>query len=512
MVVGCARGRASGVRSQMSGIGRALAAGLALLVIAPVPPVTAQTVPTVLNDLETRLLEAVREARFEDTIDFGPFEDVCPGARFCPVPAQPVKHMPNLDVAVIELDAGGHAVRAANVLLSRDYPDGVVVPIDVAGGPAGSWGASDVRWRRWDIDRYNGGTFNQHNGKQITVKGWTDNPPLTAADDIIPGREEASLEFVAPYPASLFKLVVAYRIMRLVDLGQLDLDQLHSWDPTAGQDAKGKEVDLPYHAGRAPAHDTRTRPIRAWMESMITVSSNDATRALLKLLWDRDDLPAMHEELRALGLGTLQVNGTDSASGRRWLPGQIHMTSLDTARLLWLIHGRADTLWKDPYGHAVPASLLSDGSRAFLNSLLDQQGFHEALSTTNLCGAPSVNPGIPALVDERWINADGTVTVDGYPYGRDVRPCNRAAEVVFGHKTGLTFNYGANAGIVRSLPGKPDRHYVISFIASLGYRYTDPVFASRSSYPCYDAVGPICYTQRIPAMARQIDNFLKGAG
>jgi hypothetical protein len=81
--------------------------------------------------------------------------------------------------------------------------------------------------------------------------------------------------------------------------------------------------------------------------------------------------------------------------------------------------------------------------------------------------------------------------------------------VVFGHKTGLTFNYGSDAGIVRSLPGKPDRRYIISFIASLGYRYVDPAFASARSYPCYEPVGAICYTQRIPAMARHVDDYLR---
>ena len=80
----------------------------------------------------------------------------------------------------------------------------------------------------------------------------------------------------------------------------------------------------------------------------------------------------------------------------------------------------------------------------------------------------------------RWINPDGTETAGGFPYGQDVRPCNEAAEVIFGHKTGLTFNYGSNAGIVRSLPGKPPRRYIIS---SLGYRYTDPPFRSRDTYP-----------------------------
>lgn len=506
------RGAGKVIRGGARGTAFAGALAVAAVLMVPLLPTPAQGASLNEKELEAQLLKAVRAAKFADTIDFGPFEDVCPGARFCVMPAQPVKNMPNIDVAVIELDANGNATRAANVLVSRDYPSGVVVPIDKVAGAAGSFGVTSVRWRRWDIDRYNGGTFDQHNGKQLTVKGWTDNPALTSADDIVAGRESAPLQFMAPYPASLFKLIVAFRILRLVDMGQLSLDQLVSWDPTVGQDAQGNEPDLPLHAGRAPAHDTRTRPVRDWMDSMITVSDNDSARALLKLLWDRNDLPAMHAELAELGLGTLQINGTDPATGRRWYPGQIHMTSMDTARLLWLIHGGSGPLWTRPNGQPVQSSMLSDASRRYLNGLLDQQGYHEALSTTNFCGAPNTNPGIPARIDSRWINPDGTVTVDGFPYGQDVRPCNAAAEVVFGHKTGLTFNYGADAGIVRSLPGKPDRRYLISFIASLGYRYTDPVFASRSTYPCYDAVGPICYTQRIPVMARQIDRYLSPSG
>lgn len=454
--------------------------------------------------LEEILLGAVQVAHFDQTIDFGPFEDKCPGSPFCPVPAQPVKHPPNVDLAVIELDSSGQIVDAANVLVSRDYPDGIAVRLD----GDGSWGTSSVRWRRWDIDRYNGGTFNQSNGKQLTTKGWSDTPDRTPADDIVGGRDDAELEFMAPYPASLFKLVVAVRILRLTQAthDRLSLDDLVSWDPTVANDANGKEVDLPRQARRAPAHDTQTETVREWMDRMITFSDNDATRALLKLLWDRGDLPAMHQELADLGLGTLQINGTDPTTGRRWLPGQIHMTSMDTARLLWLIEGRTDPaaeLWARPDGAAVTSAFLTDANRGFLKSLLDQQGYHEALSTTNLCGADHVAVGLPARVHDRWINPDHTVTVDGFPYGRDVRPCNEDAQVVFGHKTGLTFNYGSNAGIVRSLDGT--RRYIISFIASLGYRYTDPVFAGRSTYPCYDAVGPICYTQRIPAMAAYID-------
>ena len=464
-----------------------------------------------------QMILALRAAQFGRTIDFGPFEDVCPGASFCAVPARPVKYMPNIDLAIIELDQQGQATAVANVLLSRDYPAGLPLPIDRVAGPAGSYGVSVVRWRRWDIDRYNGGTFSQDDGHQLTQKGWKTNPPLTAADNIVPGRLGTPIDFMAPYPASLFKIIVAFRIMRLVDFGQLSLDQTYTYNPVASLAAEGKQLDQPLErpvgagvaTAAAVAAEGETRTIRDWLDPMITVSSNNATRAMLKLLHDRNDLPAMHAELRGLGLGTLQVNGTDPGTGGNWQPGSIHMTSLDTARLLWLIEGGAGTLWLRPDGRPVLASLLSSSSRSFLKGLLDDQAFHEALSTGSLCGKANVRPGIPALVPARWINPDGTETAGGFPYGQDVRPCNAAAEVVFGHKTGLTFNYGSNAGIVRSLPGKPERRYVIAFNSSLGYRYTDPAFASRSSYPCYDPVGGICYTQRIPAMAKQLDDYIK---
>jgi hypothetical protein len=257
-----------------------------------------------------------------------------------------------------------------------------------------------------------------------------------------------------------------------------------------------------------PPDDALTGPLRTWMDAMITYSDNNAARALLKLLWDRDDLPAMHAELHQLGLDTLQINGTDPSTGGTWLPGMIHMTSMDAARLLWLIDGGNGALWKRPDGGTVLASMLSDSSRSYLKSLLDDQGFHEVLSSSSLCGAPNTQPGIPARIPGRWIDpSNGNETVHGYEYGRDVRPCNGAAEVVFGHKTGWTYNFGSDAGIVRALPGKPARHYIISFIASLGGRYADPVFASQNPAPCNPPVS-ICLTQRIPALARQLDSYL----
>ncbi|HEY9862347.1 MAG TPA: serine hydrolase [Candidatus Obscuribacterales bacterium] len=482
-----------------------LLVGISCLLLWFVSPFT--TLPAAAQSLQNSsstkltksLLEAVKEAKFKEVIDYGPYYEACPGADFCPFPARRIAHRPNVDVAVIQLDANGGAQDVANVVLSRDYPDGLVVPIDR------NYTASSIRWRKWDIERWDGGTFSDENGQQLTTKGWTDNPSLTTANDILAGRESAPYQFMVPYPASLFKLLVAYRIMRLVDAGTLSLDQSYSYS-----DASNEET-VPI-----------TRLIRDWMDPMIAYSDNQATRALLKLLHDLNQVDAMNAEFRNLGLGTLQINNTDPTTGGSWQPGEIHMTALDTARLLWLIEGASDNrvLWTRPDGQPVTSAELTSPSRAYLKGLLANQGYNEVLSTSNfgtyiskgkLSGAPNTQPGIPATVPDRWIDpSDGTVTVEGIPYGQDVRFYNNnVAEVTFAHKTGLTFNYGSDAGIVESLAGKPYRHYIIAFIANLGYRYADPIFADRTSFPCYDEVGGICYTQRIPALAKQIDNQLK---
>lgn len=432
------------------------------------------------------LLKAVRQVHFDQVIDFGPVEDV-----FGSTPVPQITHTPSVDVAVIQLDRNGKIKATADVLLSRDYPNGVSVPINQ------NEGTDAVRWRKWDIDRWNGGTFSD-DGTQLTTKGWKTNPPFTASDEIVPAGKNASYQFMAPYPASLFKVMVAYYLMHLVDEGKLSLNQDYTYPVT-----------------------DETRSIRRWMNPMITYSDNESTRAMLKLLHDKNQIKGMNTEFRRLGLGTLQINDTDPATGGRWQPGKIHMTAIDTARLMWLIDGSSDqVLWKRPNGQAVTSDELSDSSRKFLKQLLARQGFNEALSTSNfgtyrdkgkLVGAPNTRPGIPAVVPAQWINPeDGTVTVDGIPYGQDVRPFNqKAAEVNFLHKTGITYNYGSDAGIVKSRSGKPFRHYIIAFLSNLGYRYADPVFADRTNYPYYDAVGGVAYTQKIPALGKQIDNGIK---
>ena len=452
--------------------------GLAFLV-APASPAQA-------GSLARGLQSAVRATSFDEVVDFGSVDDACPYQSWCPSPAPTIASLPNVDVAVIELGRDGRARTAANVLLSRDHPEGLVVPIDR------NLGAGAVRFRRWDIDRWNGGTF-ASDGTQTTTKGWADNPPRTAVDDIVAGREQAAVEFMSPYPASLFKLLVAFHTLRLADRGTLDLQARYAYDPAGGC------------GGAAPGSETN----RQWLDWMITSSNNRAACALLKQLHGLGEVAGMNAELAELGLGTLQVNGTSALTGGIWQPGQIHMTALDTARLLWLIEGGPGVLWNRPDGRAVTARLLSDSSRALLRQLLAEQGFNVALSTTNFCGLEYPGPGLPQQIAERWIDPDdGTVTVEGIPHGQDVRPCNAAAEVTFAHKTGLTYNYGSDAGIVRSLPGKPGRRYVIAFLSNLGYRYSDARFATSKALPCF-GLG-VCYTEKIAQLGKRVDDLLRG--
>jgi len=436
--------------------------------------------------LESALLRALRAQRFDQVVDFGPVEGACPGSSWCPSPAPTIAHTPNVDLAVIALDDEGRPRAVADVLLSRDYPDGVGVPV------GDDLGTDDVRWRRWNPDRWNGGTFSEKDGSKATTVGWKDDPPLSPADDIVPGREKAPLEFMAPYPASMFKLMVAFHTLRLVDRGAIDLDRPYRYDPPDG-----------------PA---MTRTTRELLDRMITESDNDSARALIKQIHDLGQMDALNAGFRDLDLPTLQVNGTDPASGANWSIGQITMTSLDTARLLLLVNGAPGVLWRTPAGKPVRADVLSPGSRRLFLGLLADQGWNDVLTTANWCGRSYPAQGIPSRVAGRWVDpGTGTVTVAGKAFGQDVRPCNAAAEVTFAHKTGFTYNYLADAGIVRSLNGE-DGDYIVVMMSNLGYRYTDPRQAAVTKPVCGDDPAQdtgVCYTEKFAALGRAVDDIAR---
>jgi hypothetical protein len=81
------------------------------------------------------------------------------------------------------------------------------------------------------------------------------------------------------------------------------------------------------------------------------------------------------------------------------------------------------------------------------------------LSTPLTCGIAGRAEGIPADLPDRWYadpaGGDYGVTIHETRYTADARPCDAATEVLFAHKTGL------------------------------------------------------CYTQKIPRMAKRIDDFLE---
>lgn len=305
---------------------------------------------------------------------------------------------------------------------------------------------------------------------------------------------------MSPYPASTFKLLVAVQVLRLLDQGRLTLAQR-----TVNQAPGAACIE----GGLLPAVGAEPT-ISGALEAMITYSDNTSTCLLLQQLHVMGQLDPSSNLLNAtfarLGMSTLQINDTDPVTGARWGVGSIDMTAMDTARMLLLLQGGRLSL--QDRGGVEPDQLLSKRSRAILLSLMGQQGFNEVLSTTNWCGLTYPHQGIPAKVPDRWIGADGTVTVDGIPYGQDVRPCNATAQVRFAHKTGLTENYGSDAGIVTALAGQDGRRYIVTVFTNVGYRYSDASQANTDGFPCFTSPG-VCYSEKFADLGKAVDNFMR---
>lgn len=379
---------------------------------------------------ETRSTDVDPESRL-------PAPDQAPQLKAALVQAATAIHQqPNLDVTVLELDGNGRPISSGTVLTSPTYKSGVIVPVDK------NFHTTAVRYRNWDTALWDS------NGGQ-------------GDSDIVPGRENAPIDFMLPYPASVLKLMVGFGILQLVDRGTISLDDTYAYQPTQASSLCG-----------TAATDT----VRNYFDRMITVSDDPSSCALIKLLSDRSAIDGLNQTFQDLGLETMQLKDTNPANGGNWTP-TITMSSLDTAKLLALVGGVSGTAWTAPNGKAVTSAVLSPSSRAFFMKELGDQGWNNVLSTTNYCGYPYPTQGMPQRISQRWVGADGTVTVNNDPndgkYSTQVQPCQDTAQVTFAHKTGLTENAASDAGIVKSLPGKADRKYIIVALSNLGYRYID---------------------------------------
>ncbi len=345
--------------------------------------------------------------------------------------------VPNVDLAVVAFPPGAAPVWG-NALYARDWPQALVADI---GADAGA--VANVAF------------FADPTDAERNSIAWAPGADWRRLSGLRPLAGRGPHQFIAPYPASLIKLMVAVGAARLVDQG------VTAWD----------EV-WPF--------DGRRLTVAQWTEPMITVSDNDATRALVALLHARGliraqpDDPArernaLHTLFEQRGLHTLRLARTRADGG--WFNrdgagvGHLQMTAWDTVRLLWLLLPDTPAPWLLPGTSA----LLSDAACARLWEWLDQQALHQVLSSTLIAGLPGWQRGIPAQLPARWLRPDGSARVESQDYPPDIRPAQAAARVRFAHKTGTTASYASDAGMVRSLaPG--GRRYLIALIASVGSR------------------------------------------
>ncbi|GAA0925661.1 serine hydrolase [Nonomuraea longicatena] len=450
---------------------RAVAAGILFLGLAAAPAQADTEGRT--SHLARFLQQAMDEARFQEVLDLAPpasapaatLADVeekmatSPQeyARLFAADPKPITQQPQLDVTVLELDPLGRPVASGTVLMSPQHPNGVAVPVDR------NLRTTAVRWRQWD-DR-----------------GWYANQGRGTID-IVPGREQAPIDFMSPYPASVLKLMVGFGVLRLVDKGTIALSDTYDYRPTETS---------------ALCQGNTSNTVGNYLEAALTSSNNPATCALVKMLHDKGAVDELNQTFQRLGLETLQFKNTNPATGGRW-SNPVTMTSLDTAKLLALVNGLPGRAWTAPDGTPVTSAVLSASSRQVFKGHLANQGWNDMLSTANRCDQPA--PGIPHQVPSRWIGEDGSVTVAGNRFGRDVRPCAPNAQVTFAHKTGWVNNSGADAGIVKSLPGKPGRHYIVVALTNLGTQYVD---ANRP--PAEPGLFPVTFTEKLSRLGKAVD-------
>jgi hypothetical protein len=232
-----------------------------------------------------------------------------------------VADFPSLDLAVVGFPPEGAPVWA-NVLFSREMPGGWVGDIGLQGElPVNVRYVADIT------------------DSQTVSVAWQPGADW-ARMDFPPLAGEFGVRFVAPYPASLLKVMVALGVGLAMDAGL----------------CTQQEVQGP---GRA----------------MLVDSDNDATTLLVKRLHDwglirrgGDGLEthnALHTLFAQRGLGSLRLartaldGGWGNAAGSG--VGHIQMTAWDTARLLWLLDPQAPPA---PWPGAAP--LVSARSRDWI--------------------------------------------------------------------------------------------------------------------------------------------------
>jgi hypothetical protein len=281
----------------------------------------------------TALAQALRHA--VRVLDFPSTSDHWQGG-------QPAVLMPSIDLAVVSF-VSGRKPRWANVLFSREHPQGVVADIGADGGPV-----CNVQFVSDERNALGEST------PWLPGSDWSAMPWRTL-------HGTGPHRVVAPYPASLLKLMVAVGVGMAVDAGR-----------TAWPDA---------------------------LEPMVTHSDNDATDTCVALLHRCGVVATLNQRFAALRLPTLQLNNTQASGGWRNASGagvgQIHMTAWDTVRLLWLLDAQAPPAPWLPASLRESTPLLQPATRDHLRAVLARQTLDEVLSSGRLRDVPGWVPGLP---------------------------------------------------------------------------------------------------------------------
>lgn len=546
------------------------------------PPVSKPERPACLTDalLAEGIRAAVASVGFADVADFGPLY----GAGCSAAPSGPCtallgrtgrEHFPQIDLSVIAFNRPNcpQPVAKATVVFDRTHPEGVVATHDER-----TLQITNIRFRKWDEARWNGGRWvldGDGAAAQARIVAGTETDwlaPYSVADRL--GAEPAAsadarpLEFMSPWPASVFKTMVGTYVMQLVDRGQAS-------DGTPVTLAT--LIDLP-SADRVPTcpKEPQTLSIQQLLETMLQWSGNCATAALVRFLHDHQEIVQSTEvdaqgfptgpptrsrpnDLFAeLGLSTLQMNRTIAVSGR-WgnannnydrataSVAHNHMNSWDSARLFWLLDdlpADRQPAWEVALGRRVDTQFLSAANKALLRRIFADSYSGSALAANRTCPGSSlpaalsaaIGPppalGIPARLADKWLAGnrlrsplgghpyprvvdDVHPHTDDSPYSADLSRCQNVAEVEFLNKAGLTNVANSSVGIVRGL-GRPrrgsppfGRHYIVSFFSTLGTRYTDPERLTVLARPKDPTLPPpIATTQTVPQLGATLDAWL----
>lgn len=498
------------------------------------------------TELDRELINSVNGIDFQNVVDLGPnfTNENCPKSDPACKHGRStigVKKFPQLELAVIAFQPEcGESVVGSNVFYSRDFPNGIAAQFDRK-----TLAVNNVRMYKWEQERFDG-------GKIIPNAPWFQKNPgvwksqFSKKNLINKSASQSTHQFMSPYPASVFKVLVAIRVLqKLEEQGPLPLTLSRNYT---------------YDFGTPSDDDDVTLSFQQFLDAMIQWSGNTATAAMIQYLHKAGDIVespikddsgyplrnplfnGLNDTFASIGLPSLQMNrtrGVDGLWGNRadaYNPessslSHIHMPAWDTARLLWYMRTTADTPSAERprwYGSSrsreyVNPFAISDEVKKYFWANLGNQLFHEVLSNTIHCEQRLGGPlGIPALMPSKWTK-EGELRLPigkfpfqfppdelegNYDFTKNLSNCQRIAEVRFASKTGLTSVSGSHAGLVKGLSERGfRREYIVVLNSSLGSRFTDAErLDTERVIPCFDKT--LCYTRRINQLGVNIDNAL----